>query len=290
MDNMLHFVRARLRWVIFGIACAAFLFSIYQIASYYSDEYRNTQKINRLKEIYYSDKSEENKPISPQRGEINRYPQAVTNGGVESANTSKTVQERFKQLLQTNGDVVGWLRIAETKVDYPVVQANDNEFYLTRDIQKTDNVNGSIFMDYRNNIKHNNKHFILYGHNMKNKSMFASLLNYESRWYMEQHPVIEFDTLYENAKWEIFSAYYTDIRHDYLKTEFNDAEQYKSFINDLKSRSLHKSDVEISEKDVILTLSTCSAASDQARFVVHAKLISSPQSGDTPGRQTNLPS
>jgi sortase B len=258
------------RWGIVALASALFVFSIYQVNSYYLDEFQNNKKIDQVQELYYSNR---NQPIE-QYIPINNDAVNLSDHSIEiNEAVPKTVQERFKQLLQTNEDIVGWVRIDNTKIDYPVLQSEDNDFYLKHDIQKDKNINGSIFMDYRNNIETKNRHIIIYGHNMKNRTMFASLLNYESRWYLEQHPIIEFDTLYGDEKWEIFSVHFTTTDYDYLKTDFIDDDHFRSYIDDLQKKSLHKSQVELSDKDVVLTLSTCSTSSDQARFAVHARLI-----------------
>jgi sortase B len=270
---------ARLRWGIVALTSALFIFSIYQVISYYLDEFQNNKKIDQAQALYYSNR---NQPIE-QKKPIVRY-KPINSDAINLSDRSieivkavpKTVQESFKKLLLTNEDIVGWLRIDNTKIDYPVLQSEDNDFYLTHDIQKDKNVNGSIFMDYRNNIETNNRHIIVYGHNMKNRTMFTSLLNYESRWYLEQHPIIEFDTLYGNEKWEIFSVHFTNTDYDYIKTDFIDDDEFRSYIDDLQKQSLHKSQIELSAKDVVLTLSTCSSSSNQARFAVHARLITNP--------------
>jgi len=255
-------------------------FSVYKITSYYTDEYRSQQQLGKLQSLYYAPatmavpSAQEQSPVpspSPTSRHMPDQPEADELSPLVA--NEPAVQEHFLPLLEKNDDIVGWLSITETLVDYPVLQSDDNEFYLTRDIEKNDNVNGSIFMDYRNTIETPERHTILYGHNMKNKTMFASLLNYESRWYFENHPIITFDTLYENRQWQIFSAYFTDTDDKYLQTDFKDAAAFGVFLGTIQNKSLHHSDVILSEKDSILTLSTCSTQSSDGRFVVHAKLI-----------------
>lgn len=266
-----------IRCLIMGVAVAILAFSTYKISMYYADEYRNKEQYNELRDIYYKTEPKtepETEPIHQ-----TKVKQSITepvHSKDESAVVKEkeyVVQERFASLVEMNEDIVGWLKIEGTVIDYPVVQADDNDFYLYRDVTRKDNVNGSIFMDYRNRIKEDDHHTILYGHNMKNKSMFSSLLNYESKWYFENHSMIEFDTIYQNGKWQVFSAYFTDENHDYIRTEFSGTDDYRTFLDDIKGRSLHSTDVEVTENDIILTLSTCGTASDESRFAVHAKLI-----------------
>ncbi len=185
----------------------------------------------------------------------------------------KAIQDKFKRLLEINEDVVGWVRIKNTKVDYPVLHAADNDYYLYRNINKRKSSAGSIFMDFRNDITKENRHTIIYGHNMRDGSMFADLLYYESRWNFENKNIIEFETLYGSTKWKIFSAYLTDTDFYYIETNFETDEVYLSFLETLKEKSLHASGVSLSADDRILTLSTCSYSFNDARFVVHAKLI-----------------
>jgi sortase B len=153
------------------------------------------------------------------------------------------------------------------------MQADDNVFYLERDINKNPNAAGAIFMDYRNNASGSDRHTILYGHNMKDGAMFAELLRYESRWNFENRSIVQFDGLYGDAKWEIFSVYTTEAKVDYLQTDFPTDDAYLSFLETIQAKSLHPKDATLTIDDRILTLSTCSYAYHDARFVVHARLV-----------------
>jgi sortase B len=170
-----------------------------------------------------------------------------------------------------NEDVVGWIRIEGTIVDYPVVQTDDITYYLTHDAEKNENVNGAIFLD-RNcdpvSLKGNN---ILYGHHMKDGSMFAALIQYNDEAFLKIHPVIEFATLNKTYKWKIFAVIITDPSYDYIQTEFNDSDQYFNFIKTMQEKSIFKIDVSLSPSDDILILSTCTYEYDDARFVVAAR-------------------
>lgn len=264
---------------LFFLLTAILLYSIYGIVSYYTDGIRNEKALDEMRQHYYAQAT----PASPQETPVHdpaldrsHHPAAAVFplSDLSSSPSEQQVQQRFHELLQINEDIVGWVKIGDTGVDYPIMQSEDNDFYLERDILKMSNVNGSIFMDYRNDIQSpTDKHLILYGHNMKNQTMFAPLLHYESRWYLEQNPVIEFDTLYENRKWEIFAVNKTDIHRNYIRTDFINDDDFLEFITDLKKTSIHQTDIQLREDDVILTLSTCSSVSDEARFVVHARLI-----------------
>jgi sortase B len=182
------------------------------------------------------------------------------------------IQEKFNALIAKNEDVIGWLKLDNTVIDYPVTQSNDNAFYLEHDVNKQKNAAGSIFMDYRNNLELSNRNLILYGHDMLDKSMFAAILSYESKYYWDAHPIIHFDTKFNNQDWEVFSAYTTDVDFDYIQTDFKSNKEYNQFLQLLQKKSLHPSTLKLAEDDTILTLSTCSYAFNNARFVVHARL------------------
>lgn len=270
--------KKRANYFLLTIASAIFLLTSFTSIGYYVDAYKNKKAMERVGALYNNSASTDHL--------LSNTIAEKENTGVLSIETSEIlvtesldrepllhIQERFKSLFEINDDIVGWIRIEQTVINYPVVQANDNEYYLTKDFYKEENVNGSIMMDYRNQIENQEKHWILYGHNMKNKSMFMSLLNYESKWYFNQHPIIEFDTLYSNYKWQIFSVYYSNKEDNYIKTNFQTDEDYKNFLIKVSNKSLHATDIQVDETDSILTLSTCAYIEDGGRFVVHAKLI-----------------
>ena len=179
----------------------------------------------------------------------------------------------FNELMKKNDDTVGYLMVNNTKINYPVVQASTNSYYLNRDFNKRKNSMGWIFMDYRNNPTNLDKNTIIYGHNIKQGIMFGTLkyaLN--SSWYRkESNQIITFNTPTKNMKWRIFSIYKIPATEDYLKTEFANDDEYMNFVNMLKSRSLYDFNVKIDASSKILTLSTC--FSHTTRHVVHAVLI-----------------
>ena len=178
------------------------------------------------------------------------------------------------KLSNMNDQSVGWITIAGTAIDYPVVQADNNSYYLTHDFNNDPSIQGSIFMDYRNESNMENAHTIMYGHNMKNGTMFHDLNNYQKEGYLNDHSYIDYYGPNAFYRWEIFSTYSTDVSFDYLQTGFGTGEEYISFINQLKSRSdFSYSGKPFSEEERILTLSTCSKDLKDGRRVVHARLI-----------------
>lgn len=182
-------------------------------------------------------------------------------------------EQVFDNLLKKNDNTVGWIQVNNTKINYPVVQADTNSYYLNRDYFKKKNSMGWIFMDYRNSIETLDKNTIIYGHNIKQGIMFGTIKNMMNKsWYSNaSNQTITFNTLNKNMKWQIFSLYQINETEDYLKTEFESDEDYMNFLNMLKGRSKNNFNVELTPNSKILTLSTC--FSHSTRHVVHAVLI-----------------
>lgn len=178
----------------------------------------------------------------------------------------------FNGLKRTNPDVVGWLKVNGTNINYPFVQSNDNDYYLTHSFNKSYNGGGWVFLDYRNNST-NNKNTIIYAHGRSDKTMFGTLKNVLNNGWLNNtnNYVIKISTETENSLWQIFSVYRIPTTSDYLQTNFNDETEYQNFLDMIKDRSNHNFDTNVASTDNILTLSTCYNNSD--KMVVHAKLI-----------------
>lgn len=178
----------------------------------------------------------------------------------------------FNGLKRTNPDVVGWLKVNGTNINYPFVQSSDNDYYLTHSFNKSYNGGGWVFLDYRNNGT-NNKNTIIYAHGRSDKTMFRTLKNVLNNGWLNNtnNYVIKISTETENSLWQIFSVYRIPTTSDYLQTNFNDETEYQNFLDMIKDRSSHNFDTNVASTDNILTLSTCYNNSD--KIVVHAKLI-----------------
>ena len=182
----------------------------------------------------------------------------------------------FNTLKKINPDVVGWLKVENTNVNYPVVKSNDNSYYLKHDFRKNSNSAGWIFLDYRNDLDNLRKNSIIYGHNMINNTMFGSIPDnvLSNTWLSNpENHLIKLSTPNSNMVWKIFSVYTIEPESYYIKTLFNNIE-YQQFIDTIKSRSIYNFNEEVNINDKILTLSTCDN-SGKKRVVVHAKLIKS---------------
>ena len=192
-------------------------------------------------------------------------------------NLIREEKEESDNLFEKNIDYRGWIKIDNTNINYPILQGQDNEEYLYKDINNEYIVSGSIFMNYLNN-GFDDQNTVLFGHNMKNGTMFANLKKYKEEDFFYNNNYIEIELSNgQYLKYKVFSVYITDINDNYTKTSFEDKDEYKEFLERIKNKSIYKSDISVNENDKIITLSTCSYEFDDARLVVTGMLIDKEQ-------------
>ncbi len=197
-----------------------------------------------------------------------------TNNILEKENQKIINKENNKENnKEFNKDIVGWIKINNTNIDYPFVKYIDNKYYLTHNLNKEKSTAGWIFLDYRNNINLKNKNSIIYGHARKDKTMFGTLKYVlKKEWYKnKENQIININIKNKKYKYKIFSIYTIKKENYYLQTEFKEDKEYKNFLNILKRRSIYNFKVDTKKINYILTLSTC--YKDDKRVVVHAKLV-----------------
>ena len=190
----------------------------------------------------------------------------------ETNNSEEKFSIDFNKLKGINTDVVGWIKVNNTNINYPVVQTSDNSYYLTHSFDKAYNAAGWPFMDYNVDMNSKNRNKTIYGHNRKDGSMFSSLKNIlEPDWYNNKDNLrIEFLTEEGNEYYQVFSIYRIEKETYYTNNYFENDEKFLDFINEIKSRSINNFNIEVNANDEILTLSTC-ADNSQYRVVLHAK-------------------
>lgn len=179
----------------------------------------------------------------------------------------------FDSLQEINPDVIGWLEMeAVDTINYPIVQGEDNDYYLHRTFQRTDNFAGSIFMDYMNKSNFGQRNTIVYGHNMKNGSMFGSLKNYRDQEVYKKSPYFWIYTPTRIYKYEIFACAEVDkFGQDYQIT-FRDKEDFREFIYRAQDQALYDTGVDVDYTDTVVTLSTCTG-NEATRFIVQGKRV-----------------
>ena len=194
--------------------------------------------------------------------------------------TGKTIIEEkvvvdFATLKEQNPDTVAYLKIKNSNIDYPVVKAENNEYYLNHNFNKQYNTAGWIFADYKNKFDGTDKNIVIYGHSMKDGSMFGQLYKlFNSDWINDTSNYdFIFNTALGDNTYRVFSMYRVEEEDYYITTNFNSDAEFGDFIRTLKSRSYRNFNIDVSGSDQIITLSTCT--SDLLhRIVVHAKKIS----------------
>lgn len=186
---------------------------------------------------------------------------------------SRTVD--FKTLHEKNEDIYSWIEIPGTKVDYPVLQhSEDNGYYLDHTMEHTEGLPGSIYSEKLHAKDYSSKHTVLYGHNMRNDSMFGSLHDYEDPEFFKQYPYIYIYLPEKTLVYQIFAA--VNFSNAYLPGYYNyeDQEEFAAFIEELKAAKGNVSEeVSLTSESRLLTLSTCIANQPEQRFLVNALLI-----------------
>lgn len=254
--------------LIFLILFITLNISIYNIIKWKLDSNKTNEEINTIQENTNIEEVKDNKGTEIIK-QAKKIPKENPYWDYIKMNM---IDVNFDNLKKINSDVVGWIKVNGTNINYPFVQSKDNKYYLTHSFNKSYNNAGWVFLDYRNN-NINNRNTIIYAHGRTDKTMFGTLRKVLNNGWINNtnNYVIKISTEKENSLWQIFSIYHIPTTNDYLQTEFKDEREYQRFLNILKNRSNHNFNTSITSNDTILTLSTC--YNDSEKMVVHAKLI-----------------
>jgi len=179
----------------------------------------------------------------------------------------------YSYLRTVNEDIVAWITAEGLPIDLPVVQGEDNDFYLTHRFDRQPNRLGTLFVDMHNNPDFTDKNTVIYGHNMNDGSMFASLLNYKSQEFYNDFPTLNLFTPQGDYTIEIFAGQLADGNDPFIQFDFKDDMDFMTYITYLKVISTFESPVEVSTEDQLITLSTCTEEFDNARYVLYGRLV-----------------
>ena len=183
----------------------------------------------------------------------------------------------INKLYEENKDIVGWLKIDNTTINYPIMQnINDPNYYLHRDFYKNYSSYGTPYMAKQCNLNIDN--IVIYGHHMKNNKMFGELEKYKSKDFYNNHKIITFTTLEKEYSYEIFAVFKTTVYTKntfryYENINFENKKMYDDFINICKDKSLYQTGIEIKDKEKLITLSTCEYSNKNSRLVIVARKI-----------------
>lgn len=246
--------------------CCLGYFGVY---SYY--DYRTQSAYDEMNEL-------KDKPLIgiPALPAVDSGPLYTLDGEAEP----KEVLDEYKNLLLTNRKLIGWVQIDGTNIDYPVMQTTDNEYYLDHNTKQEYDKNGTIFMDKDCDVLKPSTNFILYGHHMRSGKMFGQLDKYQDKSFYEEHPCINFDTIYEKGTYQVMYVFRSRVYKEteivfkyYQFIDANGEKEFDSTMEEMAALSLYDTGVTAEYGDQLLTLSTCDYQETDGRFVVVAKKI-----------------
>ncbi len=178
----------------------------------------------------------------------------------------------FEKLHEINPDCVGWIRYETLKISYPIVQGTDNDYYLTHTFYGNVRTAASIFMDYNNSPDYSDFNTFIYGHKMKDKSMFGLLTEYSEESFYKENPGFYIYTPEGVSYYTIFSCYEANVyeQEDTFTNKFSSADSYQNYLNKIKQRSVYDTGVEVDSSKHMVSLMTCTRSGEDYRFLVHA--------------------
>jgi len=239
------------RKLILLLAVAIFLTSIGYLGNFQLQSKRNKSLQSDLETMYVEGMSEQD---ATELEIPDNYPEGY--------------QKKFANLYKLNEDVAGWLKIPGTNVSYPVVQYEDNDYYMRRDFNRKPSKYGVPWLEAADEMNPQSANYVIYGHNMTDGQMFGELMNYKGQnglTFLQEHPIVEFDDVYRDNTYKIFSVFITNAKSQYGEvfyyneaTDFADDAAFTAFVQEVKDRSYYDSNVDVQPGDHLITLSTCS--------------------------------
>ena len=268
---------------ILGIACAAL--AVICVAFYGHSVYRERRAVRKL---------EEKKKKKSMSQAVDWYSDVSRQGGAQDQVEAQEIKPEQKADPATQLDVLpeystlhaqypdlaGWLRIDGTQIDLPVMQAADNDYYLHSNIDGAEDINGTLFLDYRADAVKPSTNLIIYGHNMRSGAMFGGLKQYLDEAYVAEHEMIQFDTIYEKQTYQVIAVCLSEVGYqdegqykyyNFIEAESN--EDFNAFLETIRKCAVYDKTQDVTESDSLLTLSTCNSYVEDGRLFVVAKKI-----------------
>lgn len=251
--------------VISASVVAVLCFAYFGVYSFFAA--RTEMDYERLADLKGSDALADTKP--PNGFSLNKV-----------ALTMPDVLDEYKTLYGKNKKLIGWLKIDDTIIDYPVMQTSNNEYYLDHNFNQEYDKNGSLFLDCDCTVYPQSTNLIIYGHHMKSGKMFGQLQKYAKESYGKEHEIIQFDSIYEKGTYQVMYVFRSQVYSEddvvfkyYQFINANSEEEFNSYMKEMEAMSLYDTGVTASYGDSLLTLSTCDHSQEDGRFVVVAKRI-----------------
>lgn len=209
-------------------------------------------------------------PVINEASDLDNNSSGENDGQDQSKEGNYVNSANEEELKSINSDYKMWIQIENTNINYPVVQSSDNDYYLKHNFRKESNISGTVFVESANDID-NDKNIILYGHNMRNGTMFNNITNYKEESFFNEDNKINIimnNTLYE---YEVFSVYVKNVSEVNLAIGFANEDEFINYAYNEAEESLYKKDVDFSAEDNLITLVTCSYEFTDARTIVVAR-------------------
>lgn len=250
--NSANIIRERIRKVILVIAIIVLVISGYKLYSIFSQYQKAVDEYDNLRDTVVINEPDENQ---------------TEDENVKERAYKKMVD--FDKLKKINEDVKGWIEFETLPISYPVMQGSDNDYYLHHTYNRTQNSSASIFLDYQNKDAFEATNTFVYGHNMKNGSMFGKLKSYESEAFYKKNQYFWIYTPSANYRYRIFSCYIVKADGDSYQMDYANDVAYQDYLTMIQNYSSYDTGVNVTVDDSIVTLSTCTSNPDN-RFLVHA--------------------
>lgn len=261
--------------VIFIIALAMFLFSGFSLLKAFREYKKGDDEYSSLETYVTRETDGQEVTIDETESEFvyETESDVVTGHTIKKRLYSKKSIVDFDSLKKINSDLVGWLLIDSLGISYPVVQTDNNDYYLHKTFEKKDNFAGCLFIEYQNHSDFSDNNTIIYGHNMKNGSMFGKLRKILEDGVYSKDPYFWIYTEEKVYKFHVFSARTVNVDSESYTLQFATPEDFQNYLNDVSGKSELKCDqVSVDANDKIVTLSTCTG-DESTRFVIQGKLV-----------------
>ncbi|MBQ9632428.1 MAG: class B sortase [Lachnospiraceae bacterium] len=288
-------VRVQLIAGVISAVLAVALFAYFGIVQV--SEWNSARKLSKLRDTVGEEGTTEaggDKLVDESTGELRKEEGANSAGNTASSGevdpfargelidpSTLEILPEYQAAFDENNELVGWLTIPDTAIDYPVVQkADDNEYYLSHAFDNTPDTAGTLFVDYRSDITNPTTNTIIYGHNMHNKTMFGTVSDYLDRNFFETHKRVQFNTIFEKREYEIVAVCLAEVIYQdensyryYNFIQASNQAEGAAFVAKVKALSVFGEDIDLVKTDEILTLSTCNDYVQDGRLFLVARRL-----------------
>lgn len=264
----------------FSLLMSILIISVTVIWDYHKSNSEQEELYDSLAETVSENEASDDECETSEESIIETSNISTTDTHIEMPQVKQIIPE-YEELYEQNHDIVGWISIADTKINYPVMQSiNEPNFYLNHSFDKTPSNYGCPYVQENCDVQKPSDNIVIHGHHLKNGSMFTDLMKFKDKEFWEEHRRITFNTLTERNEYEVIAVFktvvYTGMEDEFKYFLFSDAEiseQFDEYVSKCKELSLYDTGISAKYGDKLITLSTCEYSSSNGRLVVVAKRI-----------------